>query len=255
MPAIEIAVQDVAGARIAHAAGADRVELCQALGATGGLTPSHALIQAAVGVGISVHVLIRSRPGGFVYTADEIDLMAREVQLTVAAGAHGVVVGALTAGGAFDLGAMRELAAAAGAAQLTCHRAFDVAPDRATALEHLVELGFARVLTSGGATRSIDGATELAALAAQGTGIEIMAGGGVRLEDIPALLGLGLDAVHLSAKAVTPDPGQAGPGGGVDGGLEVTDEDQVRAAVRAVHGHGPLDPHAQPGTNRRRTQN
>lgn len=242
MPTIEIAVQDVVGARIAHAAGADRVELCQALGATGGLTPSHALIEAAVGVGVSVHVLIRSRPGGFVYTSEEIDLMARDVELTVAAGAHGVVVGALTSRGAFDLGAMRELTAAAGAAQVTCHRAFDVVPNQAEALAHLAELGFARVLTSGGAARSIDGATELASLAARGSGVEIMAGGGVRLEDIPALLGLGLDAVHLSAKAVIVDPGQAGPGGGADDGLEVTDEDRVRAAVSAVRVHSPLHP-------------
>ena len=40
MTTIEIAVQDAAGARIARQEGADRVELCVALGATGGLTPS-----------------------------------------------------------------------------------------------------------------------------------------------------------------------------------------------------------------------
>ena len=37
--AVEIAVQDVAGVRVAIAEGADRVELCSALG-LGGLTPS-----------------------------------------------------------------------------------------------------------------------------------------------------------------------------------------------------------------------
>ncbi len=58
--ALEIAVQDVAGARAAIAAGADRLELCQALG-VGGLTPSIALIEgaaAAVG-GERVNVLVR----------------------------------------------------------------------------------------------------------------------------------------------------------------------------------------------------
>ena len=51
--ALEIAVQDVAGARATIAAGADRLELCQAL-AVGGLTPSIALVEtvvAAVGGG------------------------------------------------------------------------------------------------------------------------------------------------------------------------------------------------------------
>ena len=46
-PLIEIAVQDPAGARTTLAEGADRIELCQALG-VGGLTPSIALIEAAV---------------------------------------------------------------------------------------------------------------------------------------------------------------------------------------------------------------
>jgi copper homeostasis protein len=45
--ALEIAVQDAAGARAAIAAGADRLELCQALG-VGGLTPSIALVETAV---------------------------------------------------------------------------------------------------------------------------------------------------------------------------------------------------------------
>ena len=44
---VEIAVQDVEGARIAHEEGADRVELCAALMGTGGLTPSFGMIRHA----------------------------------------------------------------------------------------------------------------------------------------------------------------------------------------------------------------
>ena len=44
--AVEIAVQDLAGVRVALAEGADRVELCSALG-MGGLTPSAALVSSA----------------------------------------------------------------------------------------------------------------------------------------------------------------------------------------------------------------
>ena len=50
MTTIEIAVQDAAGARIARQEGADRVELCVALGATGGLTPSVGLVRACAGL-------------------------------------------------------------------------------------------------------------------------------------------------------------------------------------------------------------
>lgn len=232
---IEIAVQDVAGARIAFDAGADRVELCQALGATGGLTPSAALIEQAVATGIPVHPLIRSRPGGFVYSSAEIDLLAREVELTVAAGAAGVVVGALTANGELDVAALRTLIAAAGSAEVTCHRAFDVVADRLRTLDVLAELGVARVLTSGGAPTVGAGLAALAELVQHNSGVQIMAGGGVKLADIPALRAAGLHAVHLSAKQIVADPGSSGPGGGSGGGLEVTDAELVRAAVGAVH--------------------
>lgn len=238
---VEIAVQDVAGAQLAFDAGADRIELCQALGATGGLTPSAALIEATVATGVSVHALIRSRPGGFVYSDAELELMAREVELTIAAGAAGVVIGALTAGGELDVKAMRTLvgaARAAGAAEVTCHRAFDVVSDRLDTLDALAELGVVRVLTSGGAPRVGAGLDALAELVDHNSGVQIMAGGGVRIDDIPTLVNSGMHAVHLSAKKVVPDPGSSGPGGGAGGGLEMTDGDTVRAAIesaRAAH--------------------
>ena len=100
MTLLEIAVQDVAGARVAVAGGADRLELCAALPETGGLTPSIGLLAevvAAVPATVGVHVLVRSRPGGFTYTADELAVQVSDVRAAVAAGAAGVVVGALRA--------------------------------------------------------------------------------------------------------------------------------------------------------------
>ena len=60
--------------------------------------------------------------------------------------------------------------------------------------------GVDRVLTSGGAVRSIDGLDTLAAMVAERGAVEIMAGGGIRTEDIPAIVGTGVQAVHLSAR-------------------------------------------------------
>src|SRR5699024_7043008 len=62
--AVELAVQDVAGVRIAQAVGVDRIELCTGL-SLGGLTPSVALVERAVAAGVGVHVLVRPRAGGF----------------------------------------------------------------------------------------------------------------------------------------------------------------------------------------------
>ncbi|WP_253870935.1 copper homeostasis protein CutC [Promicromonospora umidemergens] len=243
--ALELAVQDPAGAVIAADVGARRVELCSALGATGGITPSAALVEAVVEAAavvpssdaapiLEVHVLVRPRPGGFVYSPAEIDLMLREITLAGDAGADGVVLGALTPSGTVDEARMRDLVAAADDAEVTFHRALDVIADPLAALDTLAELGVARVLTSGGAARAGAGLDRLAALVERSAelGIEIMAGGGVTTADIPALLGTGVDAVHLSAKRSVVDAG--GPGGGGDAGYEVTDPELARAAAAAL---------------------
>ena len=239
---LELAVQSVAGALVARQAGADRVELCAALGATGGLTPSLAMTEAVVAAGLPVQVLIRCRPGPFLYDRDELRLMARDITLALRAGAAGVVVGALTGPGDVDQAGLRYLHDAAQAAAPGCavtfHRAMDVAimAGRAeTALDALLAAGLTRVLTSGGAERAVDGTPALAALAAQAAGgIEIMAGGGVRPADIAALAQAGVSAVHLSAKGTVTWPGgSTGPGGGTPT-TEVTDPVLAREAAEAV---------------------
>lgn len=235
MTALEIAVQDPAGAAIALAGGADRVELCAALGVTGGLTPSPATIAATVATGIEVHALIRNRPGGFVYTSDEVRVLADDVRRAVDLGAAGVVIGALRPDGALDAEATTLLLDAAGDADVTFHRAIDTVSDPVRTLERLADIGVLRVLTSGGAPKAGDGLAVLAELIGADTGVEVMAGGGVSPESIPSLLAIGVDAVHLSAKAVVADPGATGPGGGTAAALEVTDAAVVAAARAATH--------------------
>ncbi|GAA1982664.1 copper homeostasis protein CutC [Isoptericola halotolerans] len=243
--ALELAVQDVAGIEVAASVGALRVELCTALGATGGVTPGPGLLAAAVeraaappsGAAVEVHVLVRPRPGGFVLAAGELDVQVREVAAAVQAGAHGVVVGALAPSGEVDAAALRELVAAADGAEVTFHRAFDVLADPLAALDVLAAAGVTRVLTSGGAARCADGLELLRACAEHAHGplggaVQVMAGGGVRVEDVPALRATGVDAVHLSAKRTVSDDG--GPGGGGDSGYEVTDLHVAAAAAAAL---------------------
>lgn len=243
--ALEIAVQDPTGVRIAGAVGAARVELAQAL-ALGGLTPSPATLElsidAARAVGPEVHVLIRPRPGGFVYTADEIAVAENDVRRAIAAGADGVVIGALGADGLLDIPAMRRLRDAAGGASVTLHRAIDVTVDPVATLATARSLGLRRVLTSGGASVAIDGVDTLRALVAEAAGeIEIMAGSGVDAASAHALIETGIDALHFSAKrTVMDDDGQARGGvrmgsasDGV-GGYEVTDLEIAQSMVDAL---------------------
>lgn len=206
-PALEIAVTSPAGARAARESGADRVELCAAL-ELGGLTPSAALVEAVAAEGLPVQALVRCRPGDFVHDAEELALMAAEVRSVIASGAAGVVIGALTADGALDTDAVARLADAARAAgrpvEVTLHRAVDQSADPVAAAALLPSLGLTRVLTSGGAPAAADGLAAITAMVAAAPGVQVMAGGGVRVDGIPALARAGVAAVHLSAKARAP---------------------------------------------------
>ncbi len=220
--AFELAVQDAFGLGVAQRVAADRIELCAAL-SVGGLTPSAALIERGVEVGVPAHVLVRPRAGDFDYDDDERRLIARDVRIALDAGADGVVVGGLR-DGAVDLDLMRAVVDEAGAAAVTFHRAFDVLDGRERALAQLVELGVGRVLTSGGAARAVDGVAEIERLVRGAAGaVEIMAGGGVTRENVGALLDAGVDAVHASAKRLSVGAGlELGSAG--DAAREVTDE-------------------------------
>lgn len=240
---LEIAIQDVEGARIAKEEGADRVELCVALGATGGLTPSFAMIQACAHVGVpqGVQVLVRPRAGSFVYDSVERLVQLGDVRSAILAGATGVVVGCLDDHGRIDTHFAAELIECARdegrrcnrSVQVTFHRAFDMVHEQFEALDTLIGLGYDRVLTSGGAPAAPQGVDQLRRLVEHAAGrIEIEAGGGITPETIWQVRSAGVAAIHMSAKRV--DASAGGPGGGGDVGVERTDRDTVRAAVQAA---------------------
>ncbi|MGF3057156.1 copper homeostasis protein CutC [Microbacterium sp. YY-01] len=241
--ALELAVQDAAGARVAREIGAARIELTQAL-ALGGLTPSQATIEEAVAIannnGPEVHVLVRPRGGGFTYNPEEIDTVTRDIQLALAAGAHGVVIGAITATGTLDTDALTRWKDAAGDAPVTVHRAIDLTRDKIAALATIRELGFVRALTSGGASYAIDGLDTLRAMVAAADGIQIMAGGGITADNVAEIAASGVDAVHFSAKRTVTGTGNVRMGSAADGvgGHEVTGLAAARAIVDALAAAG-----------------
>ena len=81
----------------------------------------------------------------------------------------------------------------------------------------------------------LDGVDTLARMVATRGDVEIMAGGGIRTEDIPAILATGVQAVHLSARGQAGLDAPAGPGGGT-AGHDITDPALVVAAVTATRG-------------------
>lgn len=242
MTAFELAVQDPAGIGVAARVGADRIELCSAL-SLGGLTPSAALIETAVAVqragGPEVHVLVRPRGGDFEYGDDERALIERDTRWAVEAGAAGVVIGGLV-DGAVDARLVARLRDVAGDASVTFHRAFDTMEDRGEALEVLAGLGVRRILTSGAASAAPDGLDELARLVALADGrIEIMAGAGIRSDNVETILMCGVDAVHASAKRSARQHARIALGTDSPAGetvIDVTDEVEAARLVAIVRG-------------------
>lgn len=240
---LEICIDSVAGCDAAIAGGADRIELCGAL-SVGGLTPSGGLVAMVVerarAAGVRVHAMVRPRAGDFAYDAQELDSAIADARALIDAGVDGLVFGAVRDGAIDGKATMRWLDAVRSLRadiDLTLHRAVDLLVDPVAAVEPAVALGFHRILTSGGATRALEGAEVIRTMHARAAGrIVVMPGSGVRPDNVATLLAqTGAEQVHASASApvVQNDPrvlalGFAGPG------LARTDQAIVSALRDAI---------------------
>lgn len=200
---VEAAVETLDAARRAVAEGAGRLELCADLPREG-VTPSAGFIRTVrTQVELPLHVLVRPRPGDFVYSADELAVMLADIAECRRAGVDGVVIGALTPGRTIDREQTARLLRAARPLAVTFHRAIDLVPDPAAAVTTLVELGIERALTSGGGRTAVDGTPTLARLQqAFGGVITLMAGGGVRGGNARTIVATsGVPEVHVGVPA------------------------------------------------------
>lgn len=236
---LEICVDSLESARAAVAGGADRIELCSAL-AVGGLTPYAALLaQIRKESDIKIRCLMRPRAGDFLYTKEEILMMAEQIRQLRDLGADGFVIGCLTAEGELDGAAMEPLLKAAQGCGLTLHRAIDVSRDLEKTYLEAGRLGIDTVLTSGGAVNCTAGKATVGKLLAlrdaQG-GPEVLVGAGVKAAVIQAFREEfpGVRAFHMSGKTDI-ESGMRFRREGVPMGLPGLDEWHIQQTdVRAV---------------------
>ena len=239
---LEVCVDSLASARAAIRGGADRLELCSAL-AVGGLTPYTALLrQIRAESNIPVRCLMRPRAGDFLYTPEEIALMAAQIKELREAGADGFVIGCLTAGGELDKRAMTPLLEAAKGAGLTLHRCIDVSRDPVQTYLDAGELGIDTVLTSGAAancTAGMETIGTLLQLRDTQNGPEVLIGAGVNAKVITAFRDTfpQVRAFHMSGKAAI-ESGMRFRREGIPMGIPGLDEWHIpqteTAAVRAA---------------------
>jgi len=190
--------------------GIDRLELCANF-PEGGETPSAGMLRFLKReIDIPIFVMIRPRGGNFVYSPKELLVMKQDIQLLGDLGADGFVFGALDAQGSVNESACESLLRAAESKPCTFHRAFDASADLTGSLEKIIQLGFHRVLTSGGENSIEEGLPQVMALLEQAKErIIILPGGGLKVTHVSRLKESGyLKEVHASCKLAKPSDNQ-----------------------------------------------
>lgn len=199
---LEAPVFNLQAAMEAAQFGIDRLELCSNF-PEGGETPSAGMLRFLKSeIAIPVFVMIRPRGGDFVYSKKELLVMKQDIQILKDLGADGFVFGVLDIHGKVDQEGNEFLKRAAGDHPCTFHRAFDASADLFDSLEKIIDLGFDRILTSGGKNSLSEGLQTVFDLLEQAQDrISIMPGGGTKADHVPFLNKSGyLKEVHASCK-------------------------------------------------------
>lgn len=204
---LEVCVDNVHGLAAALDGGADRIELCSALD-IGGLTPTQGLLRAASSSPVPVVAMIRPRGGDFCFDEAETRLMLDEIDAVAAAGLQGVVLGASMPDGRLDQATLEKLVRRSRDHGLRCvlHRAIDLCPELALATRQAIDLGFERILSSGGARSASEGLDDLQrCFEAAANRIAIMPGAGISADNVHLLRErLPLTDVHASCSELLP---------------------------------------------------
>lgn len=196
---LEVCVDSLESAVAALNGGADRLELCSSL-IEGGLTPTPGLLIQIQNMNprkVPVFCMLRCRPGNFIYSVEEIEIMREDAKILRRNGADGFVFGALADNGDVDMKISREIIKACHPLPVTFHRAFDFVRRPTIEVEVIIDLGFQRILTSGKQQTAQMGVKLIKKLIEQaGNRIILMPGGGVNKDNIKYIL------EHTEAKEI-----------------------------------------------------
>ncbi len=196
---IECCANSIESAKNGEKGGAQRIELCKKL-EVGGITPSRQeILQAKKLLNIKLHVLIRPRKGDFIYTNNEMQQIIEDIKFCKKVNCDGVVIGALKKDGSIDTSKIIEMIKYAKPMHTTFHRAFDNGNNLLKNLEDVISCGCDTLLTSGQAKDVDAGMQNICTLIKNAQKrINILAGGGVDINNIETLYMNGVRQFHLS---------------------------------------------------------
>jgi len=192
IPIKEACVESTDQAVNAEINGADRIELCKNLDLDG-LTPEINVIQNTMkSVNIPVKVMIRPRPGNFIYSNDEIKSMEQDIDLCKKLNVPKVVIGILTSSGNINTIITKRLASRAYPMAITFHKAIDQTEDILYELDRLSRIQeISSILTSGGEKTAINGQSMLRKIIDQyGKRFDIIVAGSITHKNFDEIHGL-----------------------------------------------------------------
>jgi copper homeostasis protein len=205
---LEVPVETLDDAIAANRGGANRLELCSAL-EVGGLTPNQSLLNCIKEqVNLPVVAMIRPRSGGCHYSSNDFQVMLKQRDEMISAGASGIVFGFLDRDGHIDEPRLKEfISAIPPGIETVFHRAFDLVENAIDSLELLIASKVTRILTSGLKPSAPEGVSLIKNLIEiAGDQIEIIVGGGVRLENVEEIVAAtGTNQIHASCRATAQD--------------------------------------------------
>lgn len=200
---LELCAASIEAVQLAKKHNFNRIELCQNL-EHGGITPSIGMIQTALKYDIDTHVLVRPRIGNFIYSSEEKEIILSDIKNFNSLNIKGLVIGVLKSNNELDINFLSEIKTINSSFDLTFQRAFDDVQNWKQAIDELVDLGFIRILTSGGKPTVDEGFQQLQQMIEYANGrIQIMTGGGINANNIKKIVTvLKPSAIHFSGTSI-----------------------------------------------------
>lgn len=203
---IEICLGNIQDVSVLNSYPIDRIELNCAL-ELGGMTPSlNTLVEAKKATDIPIMCMVRCRGGNFCYSKEEYEVMRKDAKMLLENGADGIVFGFLNEDRTINIEESRKMVELIKSynRQAVFHKAFDETDDLEESTRILIDLGIDRILTSGRAVYPdiLEGCRRINALQEKyGDKIELLPGGGVRVENIKDVITTAnTHQVHMTSK-------------------------------------------------------